>query len=184
MKSKIKQIFINLYCFVFWLAYWGASQEEKKKIDMDISRYDEKSLAMVLFHNMNSRNVFYYRISNQKLVKICKVLLKPNPNIEIHVKSGKIGGGLRLFHNYGCVISAESMGDNCTVLQGVTIGNGKENPETHLSNPIIGNNVCIHANAVVFGGIIVGDNVKIGANATVYKNVPENATVVGTSKIV
>lgn len=108
--------------------------------------------------------------------------MKPNPGIEIYVKDGKIGGGLRIYHAYGCVIAAESIGEHCSILQGTTIGNGRKNERTNATNPIIGDHVIIHANTVLFGGIEIGDNVKVGANATVHVDVPSDSTVVGNSK--
>lgn len=67
--------------------------------------------------------------------------------------------------------SAE-IGENCTILQNVTIGSSKKKA------PRIGNNCVIGAGAVIIGGITIGDNCNIGANATVFKNVPSNTTVV------
>ena len=43
-------------------------------------------------------------------------------NIEILTK--EIGGGLLVYHNLGAVIRAKSIGENCTICQGVTIGEG------------------------------------------------------------
>lgn len=97
-----------------------------------------------------------------------------------------IGKGFRI-HHFGGVIfhSNVKMGENCTVYQGVTLGDkgGWGNP------PTIGNNVLIGAGAKVLGDIIIGDNVAIGANAVVLSSIPPNsiaagipAKVVGTRK--
>lgn len=92
----------------------------------------------------------------------------------------KIGGGLRLPHNIGIVISnSASIGKNCEILQEVTIG-VDETGEA----PKIGNNVFIGAGAKLIGNIVVGNNVKIGANAVVTKNVPDNVTVICANKSV
>lgn len=71
-----------------------------------------------------------------------------------------------------------SAGDNLTVAQCVTIGKGKSNSEGR-SAPIIGNDVWICPNSVVFGPINIGNNVKIGAGTVLFKSVPDNCTVVG-----
>jgi serine O-acetyltransferase len=55
----------------------------------------------------------------------------------------------------------------------VTIG------EKNNQRPSIGNNVELHANCIVIGGITIGNNVIIGAGAVVVKDVPDNAIVVG-----
>lgn len=80
-------------------------------------------------------------------------------------------------HGFSTILNAESIGDNCQVWHGVTIGkshSGKLEPR-----PIIGNNVKICCHATVLGGITIGDNVVIGANAVVTKSVPANCIVIG-----
>lgn len=85
-----------------------------------------------------------------------------------------------IFHNMGCVVAPYSAGKNLTVAQGVTIGAGKINELLGgISSPIIGENVWICPNAVVFGGIKIGNNVKIGAGCVVNKSIPDDCTVVG-----
>lgn len=64
------------------------------------------------------------------------------------------------------------IGQNCLILQNVTIGSSKGDA------PVIGNNCVIGAGAVIVGGIRVGNNCNIGANCTVFKDVPDNTTVV------
>lgn len=80
--------------------------------------------------------------------------------------------------HYSCiVISAESIGDNCVIFQGVTIGHsflGKE-----PGRPKIGDRCVIFAGAKIFGNITIGNDVVIGANCVVNKNIPDNCIVVG-----
>lgn len=81
------------------------------------------------------------------------------------------------------------VGSNCRINAGVNIGSfGKfisskdinaDEKETENNAPVIGDNVYIGPGAKIFGAISIGNNVAIGANAVVFKNVPENATVVG-----
>lgn len=86
----------------------------------------------------------------------------------------KIGEGIRFPHMGTIVINHEStIGDNCTIMQGVTIGRNQ------IGSPIIGNNVFIGANATIIGKVIIGDNACIGAGSVVVKDVPNNAVVVG-----
>ena len=61
---------------------------------------------------------------------------------------------------------------------GVTIGKGSD-PVEGRAYPVIGDNVSISTNAVVFGCITIGNNVRIGAGAVVNKDVPDNCTAVG-----
>lgn len=87
-----------------------------------------------------------------------------------------IGKGFRIHHFGGIIIhSGVKMGENCTVYQGVTVGDkggwGKL--------PTIGNNVLIGAGAKVLGDITIGDNVTIGANAVVLSSIPADSIAAG-----
>lgn len=88
----------------------------------------------------------------------------------------EIGKGLRIHHFGGIIIhSFAKIGENCTLHQGVTIGD-RGNP---LKAPRIGNNVFIGAGAKILGDIIIGDNCQIGANAVVIATLPDNCIAVG-----
>lgn len=91
-------------------------------------------------------------------------------------KSAVIGGGLRIWHFGGIFINpGVVMGKNCTLRQGVTIGNRAEGGPV----PVIGDEVDFGAYAQVLGDIRLGNRCKIGAMALVIKSVPEGATAVG-----
>lgn len=98
--------------------------------------------------------------------------------IEIH-PGATVGKGIFIDHGMGVVIGETAeIGDNVLIYHQVTLGGtGKDCGKRH---PTIGNNVIIGAGAKVLGPINVGDNVKIGAGTVVLKDVPDNATVVGT----
>ena len=88
----------------------------------------------------------------------------------------RIGKGLRIHHFGGIIFHCQvKMGENCTVYQGVTLGDkgGWGAP------PAIGDNVLIGAGAKVLGDILIGDNVAIGANAVVVSSIPANSIAVG-----
>ena len=85
-----------------------------------------------------------------------------------------IGGGLYIAHPIGTVISANKIGENCSIIAAVTIGMRNEH-----AFPRIGNNVFIGAGARVLGDITIGDDVVIGANAVVIDDLPAGATAVG-----
>ena len=91
-------------------------------------------------------------------------------------RSAEIGGGLRIDHFGAIVISPGAViGKNCTIRQGVTIGNRKSLDDI----PVLGDNVNIGAGAKILGSIHIGNNVKIGANAVVLTDIPDGATAVG-----
>lgn len=92
----------------------------------------------------------------------------------------QIGGGLFLPHTVGTVIGAERIGDNCTIMQGVTLGSSEPDMGFTMSTrPVIGNDVLIGAGAKVIGRVTVGDHTKIGANAVVLRDVPAYSLAVG-----
>jgi len=92
--------------------------------------------------------------------------------------AAKIGSGIMLDHATGFVMGETAvMGDDCSVLQGVTLGGtGKADEDRH---PKIGNRVLIGAGASVLGNIIIGDDAKIAANSVVLKPVEPKCTVAG-----
>lgn len=92
--------------------------------------------------------------------------------------AARIGKGIMLDHATGFVVGETAViGDNCSILQGVTLGGtGKADEDRH---PKIGNGVLIGAGAIVLGNIRVGDCARIGAGSVVVKDVPPRVTVVG-----
>jgi serine O-acetyltransferase len=90
----------------------------------------------------------------------------------------KIGPGLYIGHS-GCVVigGGVTMGRNCNVQQGVTIGGSGRGEKK--GSPTIGDRVFFGPGAKVFGDIEVGDDVAIGANAVVTRSVPSRAVAVG-----
>lgn len=91
----------------------------------------------------------------------------------------KIGYGLRIWHAVGIVINPDTViGNRCQIHQFLSIGN------TADGAPKIGDNVWIGPNVSIFGDITIGNNVKIGAGSVIFKNVPDNATVVGINRII
>ena len=92
--------------------------------------------------------------------------------------AARIGRGILLDHGTGVVIGETAVvGDNVSILQGVTLGGtGKAEEDRH---PKIGNGVLIGAGAKVIGNIKVGDCARIGAGSVVVKDVPPNVTVAG-----
>ena len=91
-------------------------------------------------------------------------------------KSVEIGPGLRIWH-FGCIFihPLVKIGANCTLRQGVTIGNRFEGSAV----PKIGDNVDFGAFAQVLGGVSIGNDCKIGAMSVVLADLPDGATAVG-----
>lgn len=91
-------------------------------------------------------------------------------------KSALIGPGLRIWHFGGIFIHPNVIiGSNCTLRQGVTIGNRYAGGGV----PTIGNDVELGAYAQVLGGVKIGNGCKVGAMSVVLKDIPDGATAVG-----
>lgn len=91
-------------------------------------------------------------------------------------KEADIGPGLRIYHFGNIFIHPDvRIGANCTLRQGVTIGNRK--PDGPV--PVIGNDVEFGAYAQILGDVTIGDGAKIGAMSVVLQDVPSRATAVG-----
>lgn len=107
---------------------------------------------------------------------VLNLLIKILWGIEIP-RSTKIGPGFYIGHFGGITISsAATIGANCNISQGVTIGVSGQGER--MGAPAIGRDVYIASGAKLFGKICVGSNSKIGANAVVSRDVPDNAIVV------
>lgn len=120
----------------------------------------------------NKKNIFIKMIY---LMKIKRVEAKNCSSIGTAMNTGASFKGIPdLPHGITGIFISHSavIGENCTILQNVTIGSSKKKA------PIIGDNCIIGAGAVLIGGIRIGNNVRIGANCTVSKDVPDNCTVV------
>lgn len=88
-----------------------------------------------------------------------------------------IAEGFRIVHFGSIVINPDAkIGRNFNISQGALIGNaqGKRG-----GVPVIGDNVCVNANAVIIGGCHIGNNVLIAPGAFVNFDVPDNSIVIG-----
>lgn len=76
----------------------------------------------------------------------------------------------------GTVLGRATYGNNFKFTQNCTVGNNKD------IFPVIGNNVTMTANTMVFGNSRIGDNVTIGVGACVKdQDIPDNSLVFGLS---
>lgn len=93
--------------------------------------------------------------------------------------TANVGRRLQIGHQGAIVIhNHATIGDDCTIRQGVTIGAARLGPGREA--PRIGSRVSIGAGAVIIGSVVIGDDVMIGPNAVVMMNVPDGAMVTAT----
>jgi serine O-acetyltransferase len=104
--------------------------------------------------------------------KLLSILCRRLPTLAVEARG--VGAGLFINHGHVTFVSAETIGDNCSISHLVTIGycNG-------VGPPIIGNNVTVHVGATIIGKVRVGDNSIVGANSLVLTDVPSDVTVIG-----
>lgn len=148
---------------------WMKILRQKEKVSINL--YDFVDLLLFFPH---FRSLVYSRLKTERTyaAKICGLFASPLPLLDID--SRHIDGGLFIQHGYGTIIAPRSIGKNCWVNQGVTIG------YTNATDcPTIGDNVTIYCGAKVLGNVTVGDNSIIAANAVVVKDVPSNVVVGG-----
>jgi serine O-acetyltransferase len=101
--------------------------------------------------------------------------------VDIHPAT-QIGSGIMFDHATGIVIGETAViGDDCTILQGVTLGGtGKEIGDRH---PKIGNGVLVSVGAKILGNLTIGDKAKVAAGSVVLKNVEPLCTVAGVPAV-
>ena len=102
--------------------------------------------------------------------------------VDLHPQA-RIGRRFKLAHGFGVVVGdTAEVGDDCILLQGVTLGVRHVDERAPLGvrvHPRLGNRVRVGAGAVLLGPITIGDDVQIGANSVVLDDVPAGATAVG-----
>lgn len=143
------------------------------------------SFIKIFYSSPGFKFLFYFRFSQKYsrfsflgffsylFYKHCSI--KYGFQIPLSVSLGK---GLAFPHFGNIVINSKvSIGNNCNILHGVTLGNVKYGK--HVGSPRIGNNVFIGPGSVIIGGINVGNNTLIVANSFVNVNIPDNCIAIG-----
>jgi serine O-acetyltransferase len=164
-----------------WRALAGIKRDVEAVLERDPAATSAWEVVLTYsgFHALLLHRVAHWLYQHDRRI-LARTLSQINrflTQIEIH-PAARIGSGLFIDHGSGVVIGETTeIGDNVTILQGVTLGGtGKEAGKRH---PTIEDGVSIGTGAKVLGGFTVGAGSKIGANAVVLRNVPPNSTVVG-----
>lgn len=169
-----------LYKYIFYFPllfrFWTSNKKELIIQDLYAQEREIKGSVNTKFiirvaGDKYFRTVFYFR-TQSFFTNILRFFYPKEKYFIIDVNS-KIGGGVKLAHPFGTIINAECIGKNLYINHLVTIG------EKNGSKPSIGNNVELHANCTIIGGVTIGDNVVIGAGTVVTKDVPNDTIVVG-----
>src|SRR5262249_49553918 len=174
----------SLFALPLDLLYRATDQQEV--IDADVERWADllwvadrsRMRVRLLYAFPQFRAVYYHRLRQGNafgalLGRLAVHLWRPAPGL--HLGDSRIGPGLFVSNGEATILSAERIGANLQVHQGVTIGWDYRGER----RPILGDDVFIGAGAKILGAITVGDRAMIGANAVVMCDVPPGATAVG-----
>ncbi|MEP6981619.1 MAG: hypothetical protein ABJA16_12720, partial [Nakamurella sp.] len=88
-----------------------------------------------------------------------------------------IGRGLYIGHFGGVIIGVVTLGDNCNISHGVTLG--RSGRVGSFGRPELRDRVWVGPGAVLTGPIFIGHDAVIGANAVVTRDVPAGAAALG-----
>lgn len=128
----------------------------------------DKGVCALLMHRISQR--IGSKVASKIITRVAEFLT----GIEIY-GNVEIGKGVEIWHGNGVVIGQSAkVGDNCLILQQVTIGGGFVK---------VGSNCKLGAGAKVLGNIELGDNVVVGANSVVTQNISDGTLVAGVPAI-
>ena len=139
----------------------------------------EHGLHSLLYAFDEFRALYYHRLSrgNAAGALAAKMLRRFwRPTAGLSISTADIGPGLFIAHGQATCLAAVSIGRNCYVHHGVTIGWDYRGGR----GPIIGDGVFVGTGAAILGEVTIGDGARIGANAVVLCDVPPGATAVGS----
>lgn len=173
-------IWVNVFSIILYIKERNLLKQDVERLlhTTPFSESDVLSFNYLMLFNKPFRSVFRYRISSKNAILTPLTWFTPRSLKSIEI-GGEINGGLAVFHNLGAVIALQKAGKNLSVGHGVTIGRSDRPDVEGRDCPIIGDNVRICTNSVVFGPITIGDNVVVGAGTVLCKSVPANCSVVG-----
>ncbi len=164
------------------------NKELKEIIDSDLVRYGDIAKKFprplylryqiiyrkAVFYKRNTLRGIWYRLRLTRLSELSGLQLPTD---------AKIGRGLFIGHNGRLLVNPKaSIGENCNIATGVTIG--KANRGERAGFPTVGNKVWIGTNAVLVGKITIGDDVLIAPNSFVNVDVPSHSIVVGNPAVI
>ncbi len=94
----------------------------------------------------------------------------------------RIGKNVKLSPQGNILLGARKIGDNCRIHSNVTIGRAMLDDKDTLgnrNNPVIGKNVIIGPDTLIFGNVFIGEGSTILPGSIVSKNIPPHSVVSG-----
>lgn len=124
--------------------------------------------------------LFWYRVASYRkgwLYYFAEIMRKRGVvkyGLQISSRT-KIGYGFLIQHSFGTIVNPDTIiGNNVTLMQFVNIGTSVKEAA------MIGDCVNIFPMTCIVNDVVLGKNVTIGSGSVVTKNIPENATAVGS----
>lgn len=124
--------------------------------------------------------LFWYRIASYQrgwLHSFAEIMRKRGVvkyGLQISSRT-KIGYGFLIQHSFGTIVNPDTViGNNVTLMQFVNIGTSTKEAA------LIGDCSNIFPMTCIINDVVIGHNVTIGSGSVVTKNIPENATAVGS----
>ena len=125
------------------------------------STFHSRIIKTLLYLEKRCRIKLFFKVL-RKLIIQCGYLCKIHPN---SFRTLNAIVTLKLPHPYFIVIHKEtSIGEHCSIYQGVTIDSTEKEGEYH-NLAYIGDNVMIGVKSTILGNVKIGNNAKIGAHA-------------------
>lgn len=141
-----------------------------------------KAKLVILLYRMSTlwcRRNPLLRLTGLPFVILNKLISECLFSVEIPHHT-RIGYGLKIYHPHAVVLGRDVViGENCTLRQGVTIGNVTHRDGTTSASPVLGNDVELGASAIILGAVTIGDGATIGAGTVVTKDLAPGAVAVG-----
>jgi serine O-acetyltransferase len=147
--------------------------------DPACSRFIEPVLYFKGFHALQTHRLSHWLWNQGRIDFALYLQSRSSAVFQTDINpAAPFGKGIFLDHATGLVVGATArIGDNVSILQGVTLGGtGKEGGDRH---PKIQNGVLIGAGAKILGNIEIGHCSRIASGSVVLKPVPPNTTVAG-----
>jgi serine acetyltransferase len=134
------------------------------------------AVALLRLGQWSLRSTSPFRPLMRAYYKVGFLLVRDVYGIEIP-ETVRFGRRVVIGHQHGIVVHpASTIGDDCVIRQGCTIGAGNDEGFDRQA-PRLGNRVQLGAGSKVVGSVTIGDDVRIGPNAVVMTSIPPGAIV-------
>ncbi len=145
-----------------------------------VGKYEPtKTIVMKNLRHLGDSVLFWFRLCQYRGLFFrffCSVFYVISKRANIYIPPlTRIGYGIELGHKMSIVINGGTIiGNNVSLSHFVSIGTNHDTPA------IIGDNVYIGPNTCIVENVRIGNGVTIGAGAVVTRDIPNNATAVGS----